>query len=79
MVAKDNMKVFGSIGQHLREHTNKPPRFDDFDLDFDWVAGYTTEYTHDPRMLNDMPPSFLSPSNSGWYSNHWEEVNTHID
>lgn len=78
-VSKGQMTIFGSIGQNLREHTTKPPRFDDFDFDFDWVAGYSTEYTHDPRMLNDMPPHFVSPANSGWYSNHWEETDNHIE
>ncbi|MGI5879214.1 MAG: hypothetical protein ACOX6L_01290 [Syntrophomonadaceae bacterium] len=78
LVTKDQMTIFGSVGQNIREHTNKPPRFNDLDLDFDWVAGYKTEYTHDPRMLNDMPPHFISPANSGWYSNHWEEISTHV-
>ena len=74
---KGTMTVFGSVGQNIREHTTKPPRFDSL-FSFDWVKGYSTEYTHDPRMINNMPPHFISPANSGWYSNHWEEVNTHV-
>lgn len=76
-VSKGQMTVFGSVGQNLREHTKKPPRFNNL-FSFDWVPGYSTEYTHDPRMINNMPPHFISPANSGWYSNHWEEVNTHV-
>ncbi len=75
--SKGTMTVFGSVGQNIREHTKKPPRFNNL-FSFDLVPGYKTEYTHDPRMINDMPPHFISPANSGWYSNHWEEVNTHV-
>ena len=76
-VREGEMTVWGSVGQNIREHTTKPPRFDSL-FSFDWVPGYSTEYTHDPRMINNMPPHFISPANSGWYSNHWEEVNTHV-
>ncbi len=77
LVEKGTMTVFGSVGQNIREHTTKPPRFDSL-FSFDWIKGYSTEYTHDPRMVNSMPPHFISPASSGWYSNHWEEVNTHV-
>ncbi len=74
---KGEMKIFGSVGQNYREHSTRPPHWGEFNLG-SYVAGYATTFTHDPRMKNDMPPSFVSPPKSGWYSIHWEETNTHI-
>lgn len=74
---KGQMKIFGSIGQKFREHSTRPPHWGELNLG-SYIDGYDTIFTHDPRMKNDMPPHFVSPIKSGWYSIHWEEVNAHI-
>lgn len=38
-------------------------------------TGYSKNYSHDARMLYDMPPHFLEPLNSGWEIRGWKETN----
>ncbi|HNX27978.1 MAG TPA: hypothetical protein PKN87_01010 [Syntrophomonadaceae bacterium] len=38
------------------------------------VSGYEKSYSHDERMLYDMPPHFLEPMNSGWEIRSWRET-----
>lgn len=38
------------------------------------VSGYEKNYSHDERMLYDMPPHFLEPMNSGWEIRSWRET-----
>ncbi len=38
------------------------------------TTGYSKNYSHDTRMLHDMPPHFLEPMNSGWEIREWKEI-----
>lgn len=38
------------------------------------TRGYSKYYSHDNRMLHDMPPHFLEPMNSGWEIREWKEL-----
>jgi hypothetical protein len=68
--AKDTVTLLGSITQNSRGAvgTYNP---DSGKI----ISGYLKDYTHDPRMLYDMPPHFLEPTNSGWEIKSWKEVN----
>lgn len=37
------------------------------------IRGFNKDYAHDNRMLNDAPPYFLEPEESGWEIRGWEE------
>lgn len=67
--AKDTITLIGSITQNKRGAvgTYNGQRT---------VTGYNKNYSHDPRMLYDMPPHFLEPVNSGWEIRSWREVNS---
>lgn len=42
------------------------------------LSGYGKDYWHDPRLMYDLPPSFLEPANSGWEIVTWREVNNPV-
>ena len=35
-------------------------------------------YAHDPRMLTQTPPHYISPDDAGWEVGYWKEVQNHI-
>ena len=76
---KNILSVLGSICQYkIGPVASFAPNFLDlppgFDLLNSRISGYSKNYWHDPRLMYDLPPSYLEPSNSGWEIINWREV-----
>lgn len=75
---KGNINLVGSIAQYKTGPVmGFGPNFWDspnFDLLNTRLSGYGRNYWHDPRLMYEMPPSFLDPSISGWEMVEWQEV-----
>lgn len=65
---KDTLTIVGSITQKNRGAVGT------FITGEVIQSGYSKSYSHDPRMLYDMPPHFLEPMNSGWEIREWKEL-----
>ena len=75
---KGNINLVGSVTQYKTGPVmGFGPNFWDspnFDLLNERLSGYGRNYWHDPRLMYDMPPSFLDPTISGWEMVEWQEV-----
>ncbi len=80
---KGTLSVLGSICQHkIGPVASFAPNLFDlppgFDLLNSRISGYSKNYWHDPRLMYDLPPSYLEPTNSGWEIIDWREISTPI-
>ena len=76
---KGNLNLIGSITQYKMgplagfavNLMDLPPPYDILN---ERNSGYGKIYWHDPRLMYEMPPSFLEPTNSGWEIIEWREI-----
>ena len=76
---KGTLRVIGSISQYKMGPVagfaaNIIDLPTNWDFIHDRISGYGKEYWHDPRLMYDLPPSFLEPTNSGWEIINWREI-----
>lgn len=77
--AKGTLRVIGSISQYKIGPVagfalNLFDLPEDYDVLNSRTSGYGKDYWHDPRLMYDLPPSFLEPTNSGWEIITWREI-----
>lgn len=76
---KGTLRVIGSISQYkigpiAGFGLNLIDLPENWDLFHHRLSGYGKDYWHDPRLMYDLPPSFLEPTNSGWEIITWREI-----
>ncbi len=76
---KGTLTVLGSISQYaIGPVASFAPNLLDLPASFDFLnarlSGYGKSYWHDPRLMYDLPPNFLEPTNSGWEIITWREI-----
>lgn len=76
---KGTLRVLGSISQYkIGPIAGFAPNLLDLPENWDFmnsrITGYGKDYWHDPRLMYDLPPSFLEPTNSGWEIITWQEI-----
>lgn len=79
---KGNLTVVGSITQYKVGPTAGfgPNLLDSerWDLLHERKSGYGRNYWHDTRLMYEMPPHFLEPTNNGWEIVEWQEVSNPV-
>ena len=75
---KGNVNLIGSITQYKTGPlagfaVNLMDLPAPYDILNERSSGYGKNYWHDPRLMYELPPNFLEPTNSGWEIIEWRE------